>query len=91
MIALTINYAVCFIPALGRFQFEQSAQSQYKIRVAPAGALDVEEVCRALEKKLGTAATTAVELVDAIPQEPSGKSPLVINRYARAVSSAGKP
>jgi phenylacetate-CoA ligase len=83
-----IDYAVRLIPGLGRFQFEQSGQSQYKIRVVPAGALDIEAVRRALEESLGSAAIIAVELVDTIPQEPSGKSPLVINRHARPASSA---
>ncbi len=84
-ISLTENFAV-LIPGTAQVQIVQESITQLRIRLVadaafgPASRTKIAELVRAT---FGDTVTHDVELVDAIPQEPSGKYRFCISKVAR--------
>jgi phenylacetate-CoA ligase len=71
------TYVVAQRPSLGQVQIVQHRAGEVTYRVKPGGAFepaaDLEYLRRATRQHLGAEAEVSVELVDALPAEPSGK------------------
>ena len=66
-----------------QWQFVQTAEKEYKIRLNMEKTISVDACIRELHEILGEDAVIAVELVDEIPILSSGKRKPVVNEWSR--------
>ena len=84
-ISLTENFAL-LIPGTAQVQIVQESLTELRIRLVPDedfGAASHQKIAELVEETFGTSVCYDVELVDAIPQEPSGKYRFCISKVAR--------
>jgi len=85
-ISLTENFAL-HIPGAAQVQIVQESLTALRIRLVPDdqfGDASRATITALVEETFGTGVRIEVELVDAIPQEPSGKYRFCISKVARA-------
>jgi phenylacetate-CoA ligase len=84
-ISLTENFAL-LIPGTAQVQIVQESLTELRIRLVPDDAFgdsSYRKIAALVEDTFGTGVRYEVELVDAIPQEPSGKYRFCISKVAR--------
>ncbi|MBP3961054.1 phenylacetate--CoA ligase family protein [Gemmata sp. G18] len=84
-ISLTENFAV-LIPGTAQVQIVQESITQLRIRLVADDAFNTssrQKIADLVRDTFGDTVTHDVELVDAIPQEPSGKYRFCISKVAR--------
>ncbi len=84
-ISLTENFAL-LIPGTAQVQIVQESLTELRIRLVPDDAFGPEsqrKIAELVQETFGTEVRYDVELVDAIPQEPSGKYRFCISKVAR--------
>lgn len=84
-ISLTENFAL-HIPGTAQVQIVQESLTEFIIRIVPDEAFGDEsrtQIAALVDGTFGPAVRFEVELVDAIPQEPSGKYRFCISKVAR--------
>jgi phenylacetate-CoA ligase len=84
-ISLTENFAL-HIPGTAQVQIVQESLTELRIRIVPDeafGDASRAKIAALVAETFGPAVRFAVELVDAIPQEPSGKYRFCISKVAR--------
>jgi len=89
-ISLTENFAL-HIPGAAQVQIVQESLTTLRIRLVPDdrfGDASRATITALVEETFGTGVRIEVELVDAIPQEPSGKYRFCISKVARAYLEA---
>jgi phenylacetate-CoA ligase len=85
MHGLALIYVLRDLPGIERFKIEQEAVNLIRVRIVPGRGMDpgVPGIVRqGLERRLGSAVTVTVEVVDQIPPERSGKYRYVVSRVA---------
>ncbi len=84
-ISLTENFAL-LIPGTAQVQIVQESLTELRIRLVPDDAFgdaSRRKIAELVEETFGSSVRYDVELVDAIPQEPSGKYRFCISKVAR--------
>jgi phenylacetate-CoA ligase len=84
-ISLTENFAL-LIPGTAQVQIVQDSLYELRIRLVPDDAFGdagYRKIAALVEETFGAGVRYEVELVDAIPQEPSGKYRFCISKVAR--------
>lgn len=84
-ISLTENFAL-LIPGTAQVQIVQESLNELRIRLVPDDAFNDashRKIAELVEETFGTSVRYDVELVDAIPQEASGKYRFCISKVAR--------
>ena len=84
-ISLTENFAL-HIPGAAQVQIVQESLAELRIRIVPDerfGDESRQKIAHLVEETFGLEVRYEVELVDAIPQEPSGKYRFCISKVAR--------
>jgi phenylacetate-CoA ligase len=84
-ISLTENFAL-LIPGTAQVQIVQESLTELRIRLVPDDAFGTEsrrKIGELVQETFGAEVRYDVELVDAIPQEPSGKYRFCISKVAR--------
>jgi len=84
-ISLTENFAL-LIPGTAQVQIVQESVTQLRIRLVADdefGDTSRQKIAALVQETFGDGVTHDVELVDAIPQEPSGKYRFCISKVAR--------
>jgi phenylacetate-CoA ligase len=84
-ISLTENFAL-HIPGTAQMQIVQESLTELRIRLVPDeqfGDASRAKIAALVEETFGSGVRVEVELVDSIPQEPSGKYRFCISKVAR--------
>jgi phenylacetate-CoA ligase len=84
-ISLTENFAL-LIPGTAQLQIVQESLAELRIRLVPDEEFGPEsrrKIGELVEEMFGDSVEYAVEIVDSIPQEPSGKYRFCISKVAR--------
>jgi phenylacetate-CoA ligase len=84
-ISLTENFAL-LIPGTAQVQIVQESLTDLRLRIVPDEQFSDEsrrKIALLVEETFGLAVRHEVELVEAIPQEPSGKYRFCISKVAR--------
>jgi phenylacetate-CoA ligase len=84
-ISLTENFAL-HIPGTAQVQIVQESLTELRLRVVPDDAFGDEsrrKIAALVEETFGAGVRFEIELVEAIPQEPSGKYRFCISKIAR--------
>ena len=83
MHGLALIYTLRDLPGVERFRIEQLSLDETRVQVVPGTGFDpqsVQRIVRDFRARLGAQVNIAVELVDAIPAEASGKFRYVVSR-----------
>jgi phenylacetate-CoA ligase len=84
-ISLTENFAL-HIPGTAQLQIVQESLTEFVIRIVPDDAFgdnSRKKIAALVAETFGQGVRFEIELVDAIPQEPSGKYRFCISKVAR--------
>jgi phenylacetate-CoA ligase len=85
-ISLTENFAM-LVPGTAQMQIVQESLTELRIRLVPDGEFDSEsrrKIADLVQDTFGSGVEHSIELVDNIPQEPSGKYRFCISRVSHA-------
>jgi phenylacetate-CoA ligase len=89
-ISLTENFA-CLVEGTAQVQIVQEETTCLRLRIVPSESFDADSrrrIARLVGETFGPAMRHEIELVDAIPQEPSGKYRFCISKVAPAAARA---